>query len=96
MYNATFFEMLSEHTVAERLADAERKRTARAVIDRPSTGLTLPVDRLHLLLARTLRRLTDHTQHERSIDDAVRRSRLEGCSDGLPAARPPLLHLAAR
>ena len=60
MYNATFFEMLSEHTVAERLADAERKRMARAVIDGPSTGLTLPVDRLHLLLARTLRRLTDH------------------------------------
>ena len=52
----------SEHTVAERLADAERKRTARAVIDRPSTGLTLPVDRLHLLLTRTLPRLADRTR----------------------------------
>ena len=62
MYNATFFEMLSKHIVAERLANAERKRTARAVIDRPSTRLTLPVDRLHLLLTRTLRRLADRTR----------------------------------
>jgi len=71
MYNATVVEMLSEHTVAERLADAERRRTARAVITRPSTGLTLP-DRLHLLLARTLRRLTDHRRTSGQLTTRLR------------------------
>jgi hypothetical protein len=60
MYNATFFEMLSKHIVAERVAAAERERTARAVNNGPSSGLTLPVSRMQLMLARTWRKLTDH------------------------------------
>jgi len=47
-------KMLSEHTVAERLAAAKRRRMAGGVINTLSSGLTLPVDRLHPLLARTL------------------------------------------
>jgi hypothetical protein len=60
MYSSTFSEMISEHIVVERLADAERRRTAKAAIHRHSTALTVPVDWLHALLARTCRKLTDH------------------------------------
>jgi hypothetical protein len=61
MYNPVFFEMMSESIAAERVAAAERQRTASTVAAECRTVRTTRNSRILLILARGLQRLTRHS-----------------------------------